>query len=219
MKEIYYLPVKFNNEELEKFKIWEEKENLINKRIFGLEISLTILTILGITVLTITFILLLLNSNHFNFFYFSGILKHNINNTLLVSEMICIIILTIIFGTIKYIKRLINPYLVIQKNIEINLDSTNKTLTTNLYENKKLLDSETIDIYKVKNKLDTKNNIITINNNKYIIGENPHFKIPHSLKNIITDISSIELAINSLIASLEEKEKEEQWLQQNNIKK
>ena len=215
MKEIYYLPVKFNNEEMEKFKMWENKENIINKRMFGIELSLTILTILGVAALTISFILLLLNNDHSGFFYYSGILEHNINNTLLISELICIIILTIMFGVIKFIKRLINPYLVIQKNIEIYLDSTNKTLTTNLYENKKLLDSETTDIYKAQNKLDTQNNIITINNKKYTIGENPHFKIPHSLKSIITDISSIEHAINSLIASFEEKEKEEQWLQQN----
>lgn len=228
MKEFYNFPIKFNNEEREKYKLWGLKEAKF------LKISSIIIVIVAILIAIYKYSIIFgfYESDYWQYkLEVWGLTGQNSSFTQLftVSFFIDIILIVICILLTKFMdlifKLCYKP--IVQKHIEIIIEPNSNQAILRLLEKDKLLNQEIVALELIKNNLDLKNNGIIVNNKPYIIGANnrkniyldmkplPYLTEPTQYKNNITDLSHFNNIVDGLLKSFEEQKKEINWKNSN----
>lgn len=228
MKEFYNLPIKFNDEEREKYKLWGLKEAKF------LKISSIIIVIVAVLIAIYKYSIVFgfYESDYWQYrLEIWGLTGQNNSFTQLFTvsffiDIILIVICVLLTKVMNLIFKLCSKP-IIQKRIEITINSASNKAILKVLEKNKLLDQEVVDLDLLKNNLDLEHNEIKVNNVSYIVGINnrkniyldmkpaPYLSEPTQYKNNITDLSHFNNVVNGLLDSLEEQKKEENWKKNN----
>ena len=223
-EELYNFPIKFNDEEREKYKLWGLKDAKF------LIINCFILTPIVIFMIIYKYKILfeLYESNYWLYKFEILALLNKLSPFLMVFSLSFItdIILLLLTGLLIKLLDLIFGLCVKpvnQKHIEVTINPDANNVVLKVLEKNKILDQESINLDLLTGRLDLEDNAIKINNVSYIVGRNnreniyldmkpkAYYSEPIQYNNSITDISHFKSVIDGLLNSLEEQKKERDW--------
>ena len=228
MKEVYNFPIKFNEEEREKYKLWGLKES----KFIGIVGIIVVMVAILITIYKYSIIFGFHKNDYWQYrLEIGGLTGQNssflqlFTVSFLLDNML-VVICALIAKVMELIFKLCYKT-IIQKHIEITINPDSNKVILKVLEKDKLLDQEVVDLDLLKNNLNIKHNEIKVNNVSYMIGINDrkniyldmkpelYFPEPIRYKNNIIDLSHFNNVVDGLLNSLEEQKKEEIWKKNN----